>query len=125
MATLAEPRRESGASTFPVVRSWRGATLERDAGAYLDLLQRTGLRDYAATPGCRGSIVLRRSRDGLAEFIVLSVWESRDAIRAFAGEAIDRARFYDEDDAYLVQRDLIVQHFDIVGWGDQFRAACP
>jgi hypothetical protein len=44
----------------------------------------------------------------------LSFWDSRDSIRAFAGEDIDQAVFYPEDDRFLVERDLMVRHYDVV-----------
>src|SRR5690242_5433000 len=100
-----------------IVRSWRGATRAADSDAYLAYLHRTGLREYAATPGNRGVLVLRRHlahADGpRVEFLLLSLWESMDAVRGFAGESADRAVFYPEDDHFLVDRDLSVAHYEV------------
>jgi hypothetical protein len=43
----------------------------------------------------------------------ISFWRSRDDIRAFAGEDIDVAVFYSDDDRYLVDRETTVAHFDV------------
>jgi len=45
---------------------------------------------------------------------MVSLWESEDSIRRFAGDTIDRAVFYPEDDRYLVERDEHVDHFEVV-----------
>jgi heme-degrading monooxygenase HmoA len=97
-----------------IARTWRGATAARDAEEYLQYLQKTGLSDYASTPGNRGVIALRRIVDERAEFLLISLWDSMDAIRAFAGDEPAKAVFYPEDDQYLVDRDLHVDHFDLL-----------
>jgi heme-degrading monooxygenase HmoA len=97
-----------------VARIWRGATRAEDADRYLEYLRETGLADYARTPGHRSSITLRRTRDGRAEFLLLTLWESMDAVRAFAGDDPERAVFYSEDDRYLVERDEHVTHYEVV-----------
>lgn len=97
-----------------VTRTWGGATRTRDAEAYLDYLRRTGLKAYRNTAGNLGAACLRRIDGDRAEFVVVSLWDSRDAIRAFAGADIERAVFYPEDDRFLVERDLRVRHYDVV-----------
>src|SRR4051794_15844609 len=97
-----------------IARIWSGATRERDADAYLDYLHRTGLADYARTTGHRRTIAMRRIVDGRAEFLLVTLWDSLDAIRAFAGDDCERAVFYPEDDRFLVARDDRVTHYDVV-----------
>ncbi|MDB4883581.1 MAG: ycdJ [Gemmatimonadetes bacterium] len=97
-----------------VARVWRGATRVEDADRYLAYLRETGLADYAGTVGHRSTTTLRRIRDGRAEFVLVSVWDSMDAVRAFAGEDPERAVFYPEDDRFLVERDEGVTHFEVV-----------
>jgi heme-degrading monooxygenase HmoA len=97
-----------------IARIWRGATNADDAEQYLHYLERTGLAEYAATPGHRRTLTLRRIVAGRAEFLLLSLWDSMEAVRSFAGEDPERAVFYPEDDRYLVERDEHVTHFDVV-----------
>jgi heme-degrading monooxygenase HmoA len=97
-----------------IVRTWRGATSAADADRYLAYLHETGLREYRAVPGNQGVLALRRIVGDRAEFLLLSFWESEAAIRAFAGDPLDRAVFYPEDDRFLVDKDLQVDHFDLV-----------
>jgi heme-degrading monooxygenase HmoA len=102
-----------------IARIWHGVTRTADADRYARYIEETGLRAQAETPGNMGSFILRRPADGAdgesrdTEFVVLSLWESLDAIRRFAGETPETAVFYPEDDAYLVRRDLTVQHYEV------------
>ncbi len=97
-----------------IARIWRGATAAADGDVYLDYLEKTGLAEYRATPGNRGVLTLRRTVGGRAEFLLLSLWESEEAIRGFAGDDIGRAVYYPEDDRFLVERDDRIDHFDVV-----------
>lgn len=97
-----------------VVRVWRGATRREDADRYVDVLRATGIADYLATPGNLGVEVLRRDDGDRTVFTILSTWTSLDAIRAFAGEDAEAARFYPDDDAYLIEREPRVEHHELV-----------
>lgn len=103
-----------------IARTWRGATKADDAEAYLRYIDETGFRAFRATPGNLGTLGLRQIADGRAVFLIVSFWESEDAIRAFAGDDIERAVFYPEDDRFLVERDDHVAHFEVV-----YRADVP
>jgi len=98
-----------------VARIWRGWTRAADTQRYLDYLERTGLADYRATPGNLGAAVLTRAEGERTEFLTLSLWASREAIASFAGEAIERAVFYPEDEAFLVAPEETVTHYELTG----------
>jgi heme-degrading monooxygenase HmoA len=57
--------------------------------------------------------MLRRIEGDRAEFIVLSLWESLDAIKAFAGDDIEKAVFYPQDDDFLVEREWTCLHYEV------------
>jgi hypothetical protein len=97
-----------------IARSWRGWIRTEDSAAYIAYVTETGINEYRATPGNRGAWILTRELgDGRTEMVTLSFWDSRDVIRGFAGDDIDRAKFYPEDDRYLVDRETTVLHFDV------------
>ena len=50
--------------------------------------------------------MLRRDVGERTEFVMFTLWESLDAVKAFAGEDYETAVYYPEDDRYLVERDL-------------------
>lgn len=102
-----------------IARIWRGTTKADDAATYLDYLHETGLTQYRATPGNQGVLALRRVADGRAEFLLLTLWESEEAIRLFAGDDIARAVFYSEDERFLIEKDDHVSHYDVVFEADR------
>lgn len=101
-----------------IARTWHGRVPAAKADAYYDYLIGTGLADYAATPGNRGVHVLRRTEESITHFLLLTFWESLEAIRAFAGPEYESARYYPEDDEYLLEREPFVTHYEVLGVGD-------
>ena len=97
-----------------IARSWHGRVPAAKADSYHDYLRQSGLADYVATPGNRGIYVLRRTEDEVTHFLLLSFWESLDAIRAFAGADHERARYYPDDDDYLLEREPFVTHYEVL-----------
>lgn len=97
-----------------IARIWRGAVRRDDAEAYADYIAKTGMAEYRSTPGNQGAWMLRRDDGERTEIITFSLWESPDSIRAFAGDDIDQAVFYPEDDRFLIERDRTVRHYEVV-----------
>lgn len=97
-----------------IARIWRGATKAEDAATYLDYLDETGFTQYRATPGNQGVLALRRVVDGRAEFLLLTLWESEEAIRRFAGDDPEQAVFYPQDERFLIEKGEHVDHFEVV-----------
>ena len=106
-----------------IARLWFGSTRPEDADEYVAYLEQTGVKVHRATPGNRGSLVLRQRGEGRADFLVLSFWESAEAIRAFAGDDIGRAVYFPEDDRFLVERRDTIDHYEVAG-GTAERVPC-
>jgi len=96
-----------------IARIWRGTVPARQADDYMAYLEATGLKEYRATPGNRGVQVLRRINGDEAEFVLISRWESLDAIRAFAGDDYERAVYYAADKGFLLSFAPNVEHFEV------------
>ena len=96
-----------------ITRTWRGWTRPEDTEAYADYIVRTGIAAYKATPGNRGAYLISRPNGDRTEFITISFWDSLEVVKGFAGEDIDQAVFYPEDDRYLVDRETTVKHFTV------------
>jgi heme-degrading monooxygenase HmoA len=97
-----------------IARTWRGAVRAEDADTYLEYLNATGLREYRETPGNQGVLALRRLAGGRAEFFLITLWDSMEAVRRFAGDEPERAVFYPEDERFLIERGERVEHFEVV-----------
>src|ERR1044072_7080395 len=97
-----------------IARIWRGVVRREDADDYAVYIRDTGFAEYAETPGNRGAWMLRRDEGERTEFVTLSLWESEDAVRAFAGDAIAVAVLYPEDERYLIGGESTVTHYQVV-----------
>jgi len=97
-----------------IARMWRGRTKAIDRDRYVEYLQRTGFPEYLATAGNRGLLAFRRVEADTAEFLLVTLWDSFDAIRRFAGADAERAKYYPEDAAFLLEMDPRVTHFELV-----------
>jgi heme-degrading monooxygenase HmoA len=96
-----------------IARIWRGVVQLDDADEYTDYIRDTGFTEYAETSGNRGSWMLRRDQGDRTEFLTLSLWDSLDAIRIFAGDDIEAAVLYPEDARYLVSESTVT-HYQVV-----------
>lgn len=96
-----------------IARVWRGRVQAAQADAYYDYLLQTGLKEYTAVPGNRGVEVLRRTEGDVTEYLLLSYWESLEAIKQFAGDDFERAVYYPEDDHYLLEKTPNVEHYEL------------
>jgi heme-degrading monooxygenase HmoA len=81
-----------------IARIWNGAVSRLDGDAYAAYMNETGIAGYAQTPGNRGVWMLRRDLEGKTEFVMFTLWDSLEAVKAFAGEDYETAVFYPEDE---------------------------
>lgn len=98
-----------------IARIWHGVTRASDFDAYWLLLQELAIPDYRRTPGNCGVRLFRRLEGDRAHFLTLSYWTSLDAVRAFAGDEIEVAKYYPEDRDFLLEFEPTVQHFEVIG----------
>jgi heme-degrading monooxygenase HmoA len=96
-----------------IARAWHGVTPAAKADEYLDLMLSVAVPDYKAIPGNRGVTVLRRIEGDVAHFLLLTLWDSTDAIRQFAGDEIERAKYYDFDPDYLLELEPTATHYEV------------
>ena len=71
--------------------------------------------DYLGCVGNRGCWCLRRDEGEVTEVTMLTLWQDLDAIRGFAGQAVEAAKYYDFDKDYLIDFPEYVQHFVVEG----------
>lgn len=96
-----------------IARVWFGRTKAEDSDTYLAYLEESGVAALKETPGNRGVIVLRRHEGDEAEFGVVSFWEALDDVRVFAGEDIDVARYFPDDERFLLEFTPTLKHFEV------------
>jgi len=93
-----------------IARTWHGRVRAAQTDDYYAFLVRTGLADYQATPGNRGVLVQQWTEGDVSHFLLTTLWDSIEAIKRFAGEEYALARYYPEDDDFLLEREPGVTH---------------
>jgi heme-degrading monooxygenase HmoA len=108
--------KSSAQTTAPVsvARMWHGRVPVAKANEYTTYLNEAGIRKIRAIEGNLGAQMFRRTENDVAEFQVISYWKSRDDIRKFAGNDIEKASFLPRDREYLINPELQVKHFDVL-----------
>ncbi len=96
-----------------IARTWHGVTLGSKADAYVEFLEKTGVKDYRATKGNRGVLVLRKVSGDRADFLLVSFWDDLDAVRRFAGPDVEKAFYYPEDKDFLLEFEPTVTHYEV------------
>ncbi|HKB68080.1 MAG TPA: antibiotic biosynthesis monooxygenase [Pyrinomonadaceae bacterium] len=97
-----------------VARMWHGRTRTSRADEYYAYLKEAGINKIEAIEGNLGAQVWRMTNGETTEFTVVSYWVSREAIKKFAGDDIEKTHNLPKDPEYLLELEPKVKHFDVV-----------
>ncbi len=97
-----------------IARFWSARTTPVQAPAYIEHLKTKVLPDLQKIDGYEGALLLKREAPDTIEIIVITQWNSLEAIRGFAGDDLEEAVVADEAAALLTRFDGRVSHYDIV-----------
>jgi heme-degrading monooxygenase HmoA len=100
--------------TRMIFRVWRGEATVEDGPRYVDHLERSVFPQLREIEGYEKAYLLRRPIGDRVEFLVITVWQSMDAIRRFAGEEPTTAVVEPEARAVLSDFDETVDHYEVV-----------
>jgi heme-degrading monooxygenase HmoA len=95
-----------------IVREWRALATRANAATYIRFFGQTVVPILRTVAGNRGAWLMHRDIDEGVELVALTLWESRDAIRAFGGADITRARVEPEAQALFIRFDDTVTLYE-------------
>ncbi|HYV93535.1 MAG TPA: antibiotic biosynthesis monooxygenase [Chitinophagales bacterium] len=93
-----------------ITRIWHGKTKAEHADEYLKYIEDTGIKEYKDTPGNKSATILRRMQNDTCHFWTVTRWDSIESIKKFAGEDFEKAKYYKEDEKYLLEFEETVIH---------------
>jgi heme-degrading monooxygenase HmoA len=102
-----------------ICRMWHGRTPRAKADAYAGFLERRAIPDYRSVPGNLSVAIMRRDEGEVTHFLTVTHWDSEASIRAFAGAEPLQAKYYPEDQGYLLEFEPVVQHYTVTAGAPQ------
>ncbi len=88
-----------------IARTWHGRTLLQDADAYEAFMKERAAPDYGSVDGLKQIFFTRRDDEDCAHFLLITIWDSMDAVKKFAGDDPAKAKYYPEDDKFLLEKE--------------------
>ena len=98
-----------------ITRIWHGRTSLANADKYLLFLRQEGTREYTETAGNISVRIWRRKEADCCHFWTVTEWVNIEAVKAFAGEDYEKAKYYPEDDGVLLEFEERVEHYETYG----------
>lgn len=96
-----------------IARIWHGKTKMEDYETYTKFLIDTAIPDYEKTAGFVKLSFLRNIKNDEGHFTLITYWENWEVIKNFAGEDIKKAKYYPEDEHFLLELEENVEHFEV------------
>jgi len=98
-----------------IARIWHGVTLAEKGESFYEYIRKTGAKAYREANGNMEVYILRRYSEDKAEFLLISLWDSIESIKQFAGEDYNKAYYpFPEDREYLIELEEEVKHFEVL-----------
>ena len=96
-----------------IARIWEGRTSLEKADAYRKFLLKVAVHDYKSVKGLLGLKFLQREENNEAVFTLITFWPSINVIKKFAGADYEKAKYYPDDQEYLLEFPEKVKHFEV------------
>lgn len=96
-----------------IARIWHGKTSAKKFDDYTKFLKKVAVPDYNKTDGFISLTFLKRLDNNEGHFTLITFWENLDVIKNFAGEDFEKAKYYPEDDNFLLEFEEKVLHYEV------------
>ncbi|MFD2587504.1 antibiotic biosynthesis monooxygenase [Croceitalea marina] len=96
-----------------IARIWHGKTSAKKFDDYTEFLKKVAVPDYNKTDGFISLTFLKRLENNEGHFTLITFWENLDVIKNFAGEDFEKAKYYPEDDNFLLEFEEKVLHYEV------------
>ena len=108
-----------------IVRMWHGRVPTSKAQAYRAFLVQRAIPDYRTVDGNLSAYILERNEGEVTHFITLTFWQDIESIKAFTGEQVEAAKYYTEDQYFLLEFEPTVVHYELVGHAPAMMGQAP
>lgn len=88
-----------------IVRMWHGIVDAAKADEYAEFMKQRAAPDYGSVDGLQKLMFLRKNETDIAHFLLVTHWDSMESVKKFAGERPEKAKYYPEDDEFLLEKE--------------------
>ncbi len=96
-----------------IMRLWHGRVSIEKADKYHQFMIDKAAPDYGSVEGLLKLYSQRRDEGAVAHFLLVFIWKSMEAIKKFAGAQPELAKYYTEDDNFLLEKEKHVTMYDV------------
>ena len=96
-----------------IARLWHGMTRLSDADGYAEFMKVRAAPDYGSVDGLERLYFLRRDESDVAHFLLVTIWDSMDSVKQFAGDEPEKAKYYSEDDDFLLEKEVTSALYEV------------
>ena len=96
-----------------IVRMWHGRVDSSKSDEYAEFMKQRAAPDYASVEGLQKLLFLRKNEKDVAHFLLVTYWNSMESVKKFAGEQPERAKYYPEDDQFLLEKEELSVLYEV------------
>ena len=96
-----------------IVRMWHGRVDSSKSDEYAEFMKQRAAPDYASVDGLQKLLFLRKNEKDVAHFLLVTYWDSMESVKKFAGEQPEKAKYYPEDDQFLLEKEELSALYEV------------
>ncbi len=96
-----------------IMRLWHGEVAIEKADEYERFMIEKAAPDYSSVDGLLNLYFQRKNEETKAHFLLVTIWDSLESIKQFAGAEPELAKYYLEDDHFLLTKEKYTSMYDV------------
>ncbi len=96
-----------------IMRLWHGEVAIEKADEYEKFMIERAAPDYGSVEGLVKLYFQRKNEEKKAHFLLVTLWESIESVKKFAGDNPEIAKYYPEDDDFLLEKEEHVSMYEV------------
>jgi heme-degrading monooxygenase HmoA len=104
---------KKGGYILAIMRLWHGKVAIEKADEYERFMIEKAAPDYGSVDGLLKLYFQRRNENKIAHFLLVTIWDSLESIKKFAGANPELAKYYPEDDNFLLEKETHTHLYEV------------
>ncbi len=96
-----------------ILRLWHGEVSLEKADEYQQFMIDKAVPDYSSVAGLLNLSFTRKDEKTKSHFLLVTLWDTIESVKKFAGEQPEIAKYYEEDDNFLLEKEKYVSNYNV------------